>query len=92
MSHALQTVTALESEGYSQIECHCPGCGFWAETFADVRSRDLYPTIDNLNIKQLMLLMRCAFCPGRPQASAAKPWGQYDAGEAQTQVRAKKFG
>jgi hypothetical protein len=79
MSDESPTVTTLESQGYTQIEGQCGGCGFWAESFNDVRERHLHPAIGDLNIKQLTMLLRCAFCPGRPQATAARPWGQYDA-------------
>jgi len=34
--------------------------------------------IGNLTVKQLTLLLRCAFCPGIPQACAARPWAECD--------------
>ena len=90
MSDESPSITALEAQGYTQIECHCGGCGFWAESFNTVRERHLHPKIGNLNVAQLMLLLRCAFCPGRPQASAARPWGQCDAEHHDQQVLTRR--
>ena len=90
MTDESPTITALEAQGYTQIECHCGGCGFWAESFNTVRERHLHPTIGNLNVAQLMMLLRCAFCPGRPLASAARPWGQCDADHHDQQLQDRR--
>ena len=90
MADETSSITALEAQGYTQIECHCGGCGFWAESFNTVRQQHLHPTIGNLNVAQLMMLLRCAFCPGRPLASAARPWGQSDAENHDQQKQDRK--
>jgi hypothetical protein len=90
MTDESPNITALEARGYTQIECHCAGCGFWAESFNTLRQRYLHPTIGNLNVAQLMMLLRCAFCPGRPLASAARPWGQGDADHQDQQLQDRR--
>lgn len=71
----IKTISQLEAEGYTHIECGCDQCRVTVQMpFMMIRKRR--PLLSAMTFDELGGKMRCERCGARP--SSFKPWRQSD--------------